>query len=35
MDGDDPENVVRWPGPAAGAHNDHVLHELLGLPRSA
>ncbi len=35
MDGDDPEKVVRWPGPAAGAHNDHVLHELLGLPRSA
>ncbi len=35
MDGDDPGQVVRWPGPAAGAHNDHVLHELLGLPRSA
>ena len=35
MDGDDPGAVVRWPGPAAGAHNDHVLHELLGLPRSA
>ena len=35
MDGDDPRDVVRWPGPAAGAHNDHVLHELLGLPRSA
>lgn len=33
MDGDDPAAVVRWPGPAAGAHNDHVLHALLGLPR--
>jgi formyl-CoA transferase len=33
MDGDDPAQVVRWPGPAAGAHNDHVLHGLLGMPR--
>jgi formyl-CoA transferase len=32
MDGDAPENVVRWTGPAAGAHNDFVLHTLLGLP---
>lgn len=35
MDGDDPGAVVRWPGPAAGAHNDHVLHDLLGLPRKS
>ena len=35
MDGDDPGAVVRWTGPAAGAHNDHVLHELLGLPRKS
>ena len=33
LDGDAPEHVVRWPGPAPGAHTDHVLHELLGLPR--
>ena len=32
MDGDDPGAVVRWPGPAAGAHNDHVLRGILGLP---
>ena len=25
-----PQDVVRWPGPAAGAHNDHVFGELLG-----
>jgi len=36
MDGDDPGAVVRWPGSAAGAHNDHVLRGILGLPnRSA
>ncbi|WP_174292453.1 CaiB/BaiF CoA transferase family protein [Sphingomonas bacterium] len=25
--------AVRWPGPAIGAHNDDVLHGLLGIPR--
>jgi crotonobetainyl-CoA:carnitine CoA-transferase CaiB-like acyl-CoA transferase len=34
LDGDQPEDVVRWTGPAAGAHTDHVLHSLLGLPRT-
>jgi crotonobetainyl-CoA:carnitine CoA-transferase CaiB-like acyl-CoA transferase len=33
LDGERPEDVVRWTGPAAGAHTDHVLHTLLGLPR--
>jgi formyl-CoA transferase len=33
MDGEEPEDVVRWTGPAAGAHTDFVLHTLLGLPR--
>jgi formyl-CoA transferase len=33
LDGDAPEDVVRWTGPEAGAHNDFVLHTLLGLPR--
>ena len=33
LDGERPEDVVRWTGPAAGAHTDHVLHSLLGLPR--
>jgi formyl-CoA transferase len=28
-----PRDMVRWTGPAAGAHNDHVFHELLGEPR--
>ncbi len=32
MDGEDPAAVVRWTGPAIGAHNAHVLHTLLGLP---
>ncbi|HTW70558.1 MAG TPA: CoA transferase, partial [Acetobacteraceae bacterium] len=32
LDGDAPENVVAWPGPAAGAHTAYVLQELLGLP---
>ncbi|MGE0418309.1 MAG: CaiB/BaiF CoA transferase family protein [Acetobacteraceae bacterium] len=32
MDGEDPADVVRWTGPAVGAHNRYVLHELLGLP---
>ena len=35
LDGEKPEDVVRWTGPEVGAHNDHVLHTLLGLPRSA
>ena len=35
MDGEAPEDVVRWTGPAAGAHNDLVLHTLLGLPRKS
>jgi crotonobetainyl-CoA:carnitine CoA-transferase CaiB-like acyl-CoA transferase len=34
LDGEPPEDVVRWTGPAAGAHTDHVLHSLLGLPRN-
>ena len=34
LDGEAPEDVVRWPGPARGAHTDHVLHTLLGLPRA-
>jgi crotonobetainyl-CoA:carnitine CoA-transferase CaiB-like acyl-CoA transferase len=33
LDGERPEDVVRWTGPAAGTHTDHVLHTLLGLPR--
>jgi formyl-CoA transferase len=32
LDGDAPEAVVAWPGPAVGAHTDYVLHTLLGLP---
>jgi crotonobetainyl-CoA:carnitine CoA-transferase CaiB-like acyl-CoA transferase len=32
MDGEAPEDVVRWTGPKAGAHTDFVLHTLLGLP---
>jgi formyl-CoA transferase len=35
LDGQRPEDVVRWTGPAAGAHNDYVLHTLLGMPVSA
>jgi crotonobetainyl-CoA:carnitine CoA-transferase CaiB-like acyl-CoA transferase len=34
LDGERPEDVVRWTGPAAGAHTEHVLHSLLGLPRN-
>lgn len=34
LDGDDPEKVVAWTGPAVGAHNDYVLHELLGQRRA-
>jgi formyl-CoA transferase len=33
LDGERPEDIVRWTGPAVGAHNDYVLHSLLGLPR--
>jgi len=35
LDGQRPEDIVRWTGPAVGAHTDHVLYELLGLPRAA
>ena len=28
FDGVAPRDMVRWTGPAAGAHNDHVFHEL-------
>lgn len=35
MDGERPDDVVRWTGPAVGAHTDHVLHTLLGLPRTS
>jgi crotonobetainyl-CoA:carnitine CoA-transferase CaiB-like acyl-CoA transferase len=35
LDGERAEDVVRWTGPAVGAHTDHVLHDLLGLPRSS
>ena len=31
LDGDPAQQVVRWPGPAVGAHTEYVLHELLGL----
>jgi crotonobetainyl-CoA:carnitine CoA-transferase CaiB-like acyl-CoA transferase len=34
LDGDAPEDIVAWPGPAAGAHTEYVLRELLGLARS-
>lgn len=34
LDGERPEDVVRWTGPAAGQHNEYVLHTLLGLPRA-
>ncbi len=29
FDGDPPGSVVSWPGPAAGAHTEYVLRELL------
>ncbi|MFL5287359.1 MAG: CaiB/BaiF CoA transferase family protein [Rhodopila sp.] len=35
LDGERPEDVVRWTGPAVGAHTDYVLHTLLGLPRTS
>ncbi|MBV9778097.1 MAG: CoA transferase, partial [Acetobacteraceae bacterium] len=34
LDGETPEAVIGWTGPAPGAHTDYVLHELLGLPRA-
>ncbi len=34
LDGDPPKSVVAWPGPAPGAHTDHVLHTLLGQPKN-
>ena len=34
LDGEAPEDVVRWTGPPVGAHTDYVLHDLLGLPRA-
>ncbi len=30
LDGERPEDVVAWPGPAAGAHTEYVLGTLLG-----
>ncbi len=30
FDGIEPREMVRWTGPAVGAHNDHVFRELLG-----
>ncbi len=30
LDGVGPRGMVRWTGPAAGAHNDRVFRELLG-----
>jgi crotonobetainyl-CoA:carnitine CoA-transferase CaiB-like acyl-CoA transferase len=33
LDGERPEDVVRWTGPAVGAHTDYVLQTLLGMPR--
>lgn len=33
FDGDPPEAVIGWTGPAVGAHNDYVLREVLGLAR--
>ncbi len=34
LDVEPPEDVVRWTGPAVGAHTDYVLHTLLGLPKA-
>jgi crotonobetainyl-CoA:carnitine CoA-transferase CaiB-like acyl-CoA transferase len=33
LDGVAPADMIRWPGRAAGADNDHVFHELLGEAR--
>ncbi len=35
MDGEVPSEVLRWTGPAVGAHTDFVLHTLLGLPNKS
>lgn len=35
LDGERPEDVVRWTGPAVGAHTDYVLQTLLGMRREA
>jgi formyl-CoA transferase len=35
LDGDTPESVVGWPGPAAGAHTEYVLQTLLGEPKKS
>jgi formyl-CoA transferase len=34
LDGDAPGAAIGWPGPAAGAHTDYVLGELLGTPEN-
>ena len=33
LDGESPEDVVRWTGPAVGAHNDMILNTILGGPQ--
>lgn len=33
IDGEPPEAVIGWTGPAVGAHTEYVLHTLLGLPK--
>ena len=35
LDGEPAEATIGWPGPAAGAHTEYVLHHLLGLPSEA
>jgi formyl-CoA transferase len=35
IDGDPPESAIAWPGPAAGAHTQYVLRELLGIADAA
>ena len=35
LDGDAPEAVIGWPGPALGAHNDYVFSTLLGEAKRA
>ena len=35
MDGEAPEDIVRWTGPEAGAHTDFVLQTLLREPKAA
>ena len=35
LDGERPEDVVRWTGPAVGAHTDYVLHTLLGMAKKS